>query len=170
MTTAKRNVFFSFHYEGDNWRAAQIRELCAGFLSANDRETEKPRSEPAVAQWIDGQLKSADCTVVLIGTETSDRRWVNYEITKSWNGGKGLLGIDVHTLSDRHGEQSSAGQNPFDKIAVDGCSLSSIIPVYKPWHMNDSDTRDCISHNIADWIEDAILVRSRYAQNDARAT
>ena len=170
MTIATRRVFFSFHYEGDNWRAAQIRELCYGSLYANDRETEKPDTDSSVAQWIDAQLKSADCTVVLIGSETSDRRWVNYEIAKSWETGKGLLGIDVHALPDKYGEHCTAGQNPFAKIDIDGFSLSSIVPVYTPWHANDSDAREYINRNIADWVENAILIRSQYIQSHVRAT
>jgi len=169
MNTTKRRVFLSFHYERDNWRAAQIRELCAGSLSANDRETENPGSESTIAEWIGAQLKTADCTVVLIGSETSDRGWVNYEIAKSWNDGKGVLGIDVHTLPDEYGQHCLVGQNPFDKIVIDGCRLSSIVPVYKPRQANDGDTYDYINRNIAYWVESAISIRDQYAQNHVRA-
>lgn len=170
MTTKTRRVFFSFHYERDHWRAAQIRQLCVGSLCANDRETENPGSESNVVEWIDAQLKNADCTVVLIGSETADRRWINYEIVKSWSDGKGVLGIDIHSLSDERGQHCLVGQNPFDKIVINGRSLSNIVPVYKPWHANDADARDYINRHIADWVENAILIRDQYTQSHVRAT
>lgn len=170
MTTTTRQVFFSFHYERDHWRAAQIRELSAGSVFTNDQETENPGSESTIAEWIGTQLKTADCTVVLIGSETSYRRWVNYEIAKSWNDGKGVLGIDVHALPDEYGRHCLVGHNPFDKMIINGCRLSSIVPVYKPWHANDADASDHINRNIADWVENAILIRDQYMQSDVRAT
>lgn len=57
----KRNVFYSFHYEADNWRAAQIRK--AGILegnqpaSDNDWESIKRGGDTAIKRWITGQMK-----------------------------------------------------------------------------------------------------------------
>jgi hypothetical protein len=170
MTTTKRRVFFSFHYERDNWRAEQIRELCMGSLFPNEKEPEQPGCESTIAEWIGAQLKTADCTVVLIGSETSDRGWVKYEIAKSWNDGKGVLGIDVHALPDEYGQHCFAGQNPFDEIIIDGRQLSSVVPVYKPRRANQADACDYINHNIAGWVENAILIRGQYPQSHVTAS
>ena len=81
----RHRVFFSFHYDRDMWRVAQVRNNCAQSLIANDWESAKLGSSHSIAHWIEAQMGEAACTVVLIGSETSDREWVNYEICKSWN-------------------------------------------------------------------------------------
>ncbi len=167
---SQRQVFFSFHYARDFHRAAQVRALCSGSLVANEWESRRPCHGSAVAQWIGAQLRTADCTVVLIGSETSDRGWINYEIAKSWNDGKGILGIDIHGLPDELGQQCSIGKNPFDNFVVDGCQLSSIVQVYDPWRTDSADACHVIDRNIAEWVEDAILTRDRYDQSYVRAT
>ena len=58
-------------------------------------------------------MKGKSCLVVLIGTSTAGRRWVNHEITKAWNDGKGVLGIYIHNLKNLAGQQSLKGSNPF---------------------------------------------------------
>ena len=95
-----RKVFFSFHYKPDNWRASQVRN--AGMVegnasvSDNDWETITSGGDAAIQRWIDGQLYGKSCAVVLIGTATAGRKWINYEIEAAWNSGKGLVGIHIH--------------------------------------------------------------------------
>src|SRR5947209_3168863 len=99
-----RKVFFSFHYKPDNWRASQVRNmgLVEGNVpvSDNDWETVTRGGDNAIKKWIDDQLKGRSCAVVLVGANTAGRKWINYEITESWNSGKGLLGIHIHNLRD----------------------------------------------------------------------
>ncbi len=126
-----RRVFFSFYYKADCTRAAKIRNIgvLEGNEPASDNEWESiwKGGDPAIEAWIDGQMKGRTCTVVLIGSETAGRRWINYEIKKSWRNGKGLLGIYVHNVPDLPNLQTSyKGANPFDKfiLSQDGCTLS----------------------------------------------
>ena len=64
----KRSVFYSFHYEPDNWRTSQIRNI--GFVEgnkvANDNDWEKVKRSgyTAIKNWIDDQLKGRSCTIV----------------------------------------------------------------------------------------------------------
>jgi hypothetical protein len=91
-----RRVFYSFHYKPDNWRASQVRNI--GVIegnkpvSDNDWEKVKKGGDKAIQNWIDDQLKGRSCTIVLIGEKTAGRKWIKYEIEKSWNSGKGVLG------------------------------------------------------------------------------
>jgi MTH538 TIR-like domain (DUF1863) len=85
-----RRTFFSFHFERDNWRAAQVRNSWvtkdredAGFWDAAEWEKVKKKGQEAIERWIDDQLKGTSVTVVLIGTETSNREYVGYEIKQS---------------------------------------------------------------------------------------
>ena len=99
---AKRQIFYSFHYDNDVFRVQQIRNIGAiegnKPVSANEWETIKRGGDAAIKRWIDDNMKYKSCLVVLIGSETANRPWVDYEIRKAWNDGKGVLGIYIHNL------------------------------------------------------------------------
>ena len=86
----KRQVFFSFHYSNDNWRASQVRNMgrVSGESTFSDNEWEevKLKSDAMIESWIDNQMAKRSCVVVLIGENTAGRKWINYEIKKqlSW--------------------------------------------------------------------------------------
>ncbi len=130
----------------------------------NDWEQIKRGGGQAIQNWIDSQLKGRSCTIVLVGTQTAGRKWINYEIEKSWNDGKGVIGIHIHNLLDRHGQQSRMGANPFETFTMkrDDAKLSSIVKCY---NVNSSDSKavyNTIKQNIASWIEEAIRIRNAY--------
>jgi hypothetical protein len=122
------------------------------------------RGRLAIQRWIDDQMYGKSCVVVLIGENTAGRRWINYEIEKGWNDGKGVLGIHIHKLKDRYGDTAGKGDNPFDDICVDSTPLSDIVPTYDPggWLSDSRGVYSEINENLADWIEEAIEIRSRY--------
>ncbi|MBX3155296.1 MAG: TIR domain-containing protein [Deltaproteobacteria bacterium] len=160
-----RRAFFSFHYDADAWRASQVRNIGAidGNKPAtdNDWESVKRGGKPAIQRWIDGQLQGRSCTVVLIGAQTAKRFWVDYEIEKSWNDGKGVLGVYIHRLKDSRGNQSYKGENPFAHFSMkDGSSLAKYVSVYDPPYADSSDTYRYIANNLATWIDTAISARS----------
>ncbi len=163
-----RFVFFSFHYHPDNWRAAQVRN--AGVVdgnapvSDNDWEQITRGGDAAIQRWIDGQLSGKSCAVVLIGSATAGRKWIKYEIEKAWNDGKGLLGVYIHNLKDRTGQQSARGVNPFDDFTMkrDKAKLSSIVKVYDPPSISSTLVYDYIKQNFPNWVEEAIRIRSNY--------
>ena len=70
----KRQVFFSFEYNKDNWRAAQVRNMgkvsSDSTFSDNDWEEVKRKGDDNIKKWINDQLKYRSCTIVLIGEET----------------------------------------------------------------------------------------------------
>jgi hypothetical protein len=96
----KRQVFYSFHYKPDCWRASQVRNIGAieGNKPApdNDWETITRSGDDAIKKWIKDQMKYRTCTVVLVGENTANRKWINYEIVESWNAGMGVVGIYIH--------------------------------------------------------------------------
>lgn len=161
-----RRVFYSFHYESDNWRASQIRNIGAidGNKPAtdNDWETITSGGSKKIQQWIDNQLAGRTCAVVLIGKNTKGRKWIEYEIKKAWNDGKGVVGIHVHGIKDSNGNQSSKGANPFWGMTVAGDNLYGIVPVYDPPFKTSPYVYGHIADNIEDWIEDAIQTRNAY--------
>lgn len=117
---AKRQVFFSFHYSRDAWRASMVRNMGkvdeSSTFSDNDWEEVRYKSDTRIKEWIDNQLAMRSCLVVLVGKETSERKWVKYEIEKAMELHKGIVGIRINKLKDSSGEQDSEGSNPFYNI------------------------------------------------------
>lgn len=158
-----RKVFYSFHFDKDSQRAAQVRNSHAiadvdeyGVIDSVDWEQIKRAGPESIKKWINEQLKYTSVTVVLIGAETSERQWVQYEIERSWERGNGLVGVTIHNVKNLAGETTVAGKNPFEQmILVDGTPLSSICKVY-----------DWVSHdgikNLGQWADNAFDTRSNY--------
>ncbi|MEZ8273231.1 TIR domain-containing protein [Vibrio splendidus] len=165
-----RSAFYSFHFKPDNWRASQVRQMgvISGNKPANDNdwETIKKSGDSAIQKWIDDQLKGKSVAIVLIGENTADRKWINYEIRKSWNDGKGVLGIYIHNLKDSDQEQSSKGDNPFEKFKVDGKKLSSIVNAHNSIYSVSTNVYNDIEANLEDWIEKAIEIRKGKSKID----
>lgn len=92
---AKRQVFFSFHYEEDVWRVAQVRNIGTvegqPLFSDNGWEKVRKSSDEAIKRWINKEMEMRSCVIVLIGEHTASRKWVKYEIEQAWKKGKGLV-------------------------------------------------------------------------------
>lgn len=160
-----RKVFYSFHYIPDNWRAAQVRNMGVVEgnhpVSDNDWESVKRGGENAIKSWIDAQMKGRSCAVVLIGSGTAGRKWINYEIEKAWNDGKGIVGIYIHNLKDRQQQQSLKGRNPFDKLKFgDDKLLSAVVQTYDPPSSDSQKVYGYINQNLEALVEKAIKIRS----------
>ena len=169
-TAMARRVFYSFHYKPDNWRAGQVRKIGAieGNEPAkdNDWEAVKRGGCPAIKRWIAGQMKGRTCTVVLVGTNTANRKWINYEIKKSWRDGKGLVGIRIHGLENSDGDTSSKGTNPFARFSYEDKKLSSIVKCYDPVGQNSKERYRWIAKHLAKIVEEAIHIRNAHRRSD----
>ena len=115
-----RRAFFSFHYKPDASRAGQVRNM--GMVdgntpvSDNDWEQVTRKGDTAIKRWIADQMHGRSCTVVLVGSKTAGRKWINHEIIKSWDDGMGVVGIRVHGLKNLDGQTTTKGSNPFANI------------------------------------------------------
>lgn len=162
-----RRVFYSFHYKPDNWRAATVRNIGVvegnSPASDNDWETIKRGGDAAIKRWIADQMDRRTCTVVLVGSNTANRKWINYEIIKSWDDGMGVVGIYIHGLKNADGRISNKGKNPFDFITHGKTNkkLSSIVKCYNPVGTNSQARYDWIKNNLEDAIEEAIEIRKK---------
>ncbi|MGE4454769.1 MAG: TIR domain-containing protein [Sphaerochaeta sp.] len=162
---AKRNCFYSFHYLPDNWRAATVRNIGAieGNKPASDNnwETVTKGGDDAIKKWIANEMSGKSCIVVLVGSNTAGRKWINHEIIKGWDDGKGVVGIYVNGLKDSDGNVSIKGNNPFDSIGYGntGKKLSSIVKCYNPAGSNSQERYDWISKHLANAVEEAITIR-----------
>ena len=151
-----RRVFFSFHYENDIWRAQTVKNSWvtakdreeAGFWNASLEEEAKTKGDAAVKKMIDDALKGASVTAVLIGSETANRKYVLYEIEKSYSEGMGLVGIRIHQVRNSKGETTTAGSNPLDVVSVGGKKMSSVFKTYD-WVSDDGRAK------LGEWVEAA---------------
>lgn len=158
-----RKVFFSFHYERDAWRAAQVRnsnitQSIKGYVDKAEWEEIKRKGDKAIKDWIDVQMKGTSVTIILIGNETADRKWVKYEIEKSIEKGNGLLGVYIHRLRNKDGEKDEKGQNPLDNvyITVNGKvkRASNYFETFF-WDLNEG------YKNFSSWIENAATLAGK---------
>jgi len=162
----KRQVFYSFHYKPDCWRVANIRNIGAIERNKpapdNDWETIIKGGDEAIKKWIKNQMQYRSCTIVLVGNKTADRKWINYEIVKSWDAGMGVVGIYIHGLKNSQELISKKGNNPFDYITHGGTKgkLSTIVKCYNPAGANSKERYGWISRNIANAVEEAIKIRN----------
>lgn len=161
-----RKAFYSFHYKPDNWRASQVRNMGIvegnNPVSDNDWETVTKGGDAAIEKWIADQLDGRSCTIVLVGENTAGRKWITYEIKESWNEKKGVVGVRIHRLKNKDGDQSLAGGNPFGYVTLkkDNKPLSSIVKLYDPPYSGSTDVYDYIKKNISAWVEEAIEIRN----------
>src|SRR6266404_6078778 len=139
-----RKVFFSFHYERDIWRTNVVRNsgvvegsAAAGFYDASLWEETKKKGDAEVKKLIDKGLIGTSVTVVLIGAETAQRKFVIYEIEQSIARGNGLLGIYISGIKDSKANTDMQGSAP-----------SKLIEAGAPCHYWDKD-------KFGDWVEAA---------------
>lgn len=165
---AKRQVFFSFEYNKDAWRASQVRNMGkvdnSSTFSDNDWEEVKEKTDAKIREWIDNQMAKRSCLVVLIGATTSGRKWINYEIEKAYELNKGIVGIYIHRLKDKNGNQTTKGSNPFYNILIGKNKerLSKYVECYESFHLTSTYVYDDIKNNIEQLIEDAISNAGTY--------
>lgn len=162
-----RSIFFSFHYQRDIWRVNVVRNHFvprggynpAGYWDHSLWEETKREGDLALKRLINKGLQGTSVTVVLIGAETAQRRWVNYEIEKSLERGNGLLGIYIHNIASINGQIDIKGSNPFDNFTIEKSSnfsyipntrapLSTIYPTYD-WVFNNG------YNNFSVWVENS---------------
>lgn len=108
-------------------------------------------------------MKYRSCTVVLVGSNTANRRWINYEIIKSWDDNMGVVGIHIHGLKNKEEAIAQKGDNPFDFIGYGntGKKLSSIVQCYDPQGSNSKERYAWISKHLSNAVEEAIKIRGQ---------
>jgi hypothetical protein len=159
-----RRVFFSFHYERDISRANVVRNSwitqereSAGFFDAGLWEEAKRKGDAAIKKMIDDALVGSSVTAVLVGAETANRDYVNYEITQSY-GSKGMLGVYINNIKNLAGQTDGQGKNPFDGLQIDRNGqkvlLSSLYKTYS-WNADDG------YKNFGTWVEEAAKAAGR---------
>lgn len=154
-----RRVFFSFHYENDVWRANTVRNSwvtqgkeVAGFVDKAEFEEVKRKGDSAVRNWIDNQLLGTSVTVVLVGSETLNRPYVQYEIEQSIKRGNAIIGVAIGGIKNQY-QLTSASQSKYTK--VNNIWFDEVIEGYYDYVLGDG------YHNIGSWIESAARAKGK---------
>jgi len=125
-----RRTFFSFHYKPDVHRAWNVRNSwvtkvaqdgrkSAGFFDSSVFEAAQRTDDDSLKRLLRDGLKNTSVTCVLVGAQTTLRRWVRYEILRSFVCGNGLFAVHIHTMKNLQGQTSTKGGNPFDDLAFE---------------------------------------------------
>ena len=162
-----RQVFFSFHYMRDVWRASMVRNMGkvdkSSTFSDNDWEEVRYKTDAKIKEWIDEQMAMRSCLVVLVGAETSERKWVKYEIEQAMKLHKGIVGIRIHKLENKDGKQDVEGSYPFYAVITPlGHRLSNYVKIFDSTYHTSKYVYDDINKNIEHLIEEAIANRWSY--------
>lgn len=107
---ASRKVFFSFHYD-DIMNANIVRNSGqfkptseTGFYDKSLWEDAETKGKAAIQKLIDNGLYNTSVTCFLLGEETYKRPWCIYELEKSLEDKKGILGILLPN-QEKHGNK-----------------------------------------------------------------
>lgn len=143
-----RRVYFAFHYQNDisrvnvvrnSWLTHKDRES-AGFFDASLWEKAKRSGDAGIKRMIQNGLDGTSVTAFLLGSETSGRPWVRYELEESHKRGNGLLAIRIHGIRNFAKQISWPGPNIFDTF----------------WTTNALGQREYLSRScrLYDWVSD----------------
>jgi len=163
-----RRVFHSFHYDRDSWRVQQVKQMGVlegqPLLSSNEWEKIKRGGDASIKKWIEDQMSGKSCVVVLIGSKTAGRKWVEYEFKKAWGDKKGVVGVYIHNLKDKQGYQDAKGSSPFGGFTL--CEgkkdFAKVVKAYEPPYSTSTSVYDYIKGNLEDWVEEAIGIRNDF--------
>lgn len=121
----KRYVFFSFCYDDvKNFRVNVVRNSWVltndekTFIDGSIWEKAKTKGEKEIKRVINIGLRNTSATVVLIGAETYSRRWVKYEVVRSFEKGNALIAVHINRIRNKNGNIESRGINPFDRLGI----------------------------------------------------
>lgn len=134
-----KKVFFSFHYQDViDFRANVVRNHGsfmltkddAGFYDSSMWEEAKKESDLALKRLINGALKNTSNTCILVGTETFNRRWVDYEIFKSLEKGNYIFAIHINSIKGKDEKTKKLGNNPLDYLGYATDSTGKKLSLY----------------------------------------
>lgn len=147
------HVHLSYDFAADAARAELIRQMG---VVATDAPLERAQwhamvnSASAFESWADGAIGDKDALVVLVGTRTSTRPRIHYEIARALDLGKPVLGVRVDRLMVPGGGACARGLDPFAALVWPTRLHAPSRP-----RLHDTDPNDayaCIRHRLVSWI------------------
>lgn len=124
----KRRVFFSFHFD-DVMRVNNVRQAwkidhpdapnMRSFYDSSLWERRQIEGDESVKRLIREGVQYTSAVCVLVGSQTWNRRWVRYEMTRAVIDERGLLAVHLNNIRHHLTRQfHPLGQNPLAYMAV----------------------------------------------------
>lgn len=94
----KRKVFISYHHKNDQWYYNTLSAaMNSGFTAVQDnsldRDIDSDNVDYVIQRIRDNYITGTSCTIVLCGSETGYRKYVDWEIKATLDKNHGLIGI-----------------------------------------------------------------------------
>jgi hypothetical protein len=90
----------------------------AGFFDASIWGNAKLSGDTGIKRVINAGLENTTVTSVLIGSATYARRWVRYEIMKSFRRGNAIFAVQINSIKGRDQFTKAKGLNPLQYLGV----------------------------------------------------
>lgn len=164
-----RVVFFSFDYD-DVFRVNLVRnsgtfvgERRSGFRDKAEYEQVKLAGDAAIRRWITRQMQGCSVTCVLVGQNTNNSKWVNFEIAHAISQGMGLLAIRIHHLNAPRSPGLMGAlltpPNPLDTHTVPGRTILAgnrrASDIYETHTWAAGGLLSTAQNRLGDWVEEA---------------
>lgn len=144
MPLKRHNIFISHHSADDpQVQALKNRLVSQGYnvynysIDSKKYQDRRP-SDAAITRLLRMQIRRSQTVVVLLGPDTANRKWVNYEIRQAHRQRKRIIGVYRHGLKDkvelpsplRKYGSGNFGWNSVERIgkAISGESLPNETP------------------------------------------
>ena len=103
----KRRVFISYHHDGDQYFYDRfVEEFSENYDIFTDRSLATAVNSNDTAYVMrrirETCITGSSCTIVLIGDQTHQRKYVDWEIKATLDDSKGLIGVLLPTLPEPH--------------------------------------------------------------------
>lgn len=139
--------FFSFHFSHDFDRINKVLDIWSGyenmsatpFISTPQLMEMMEKGLAGIFDWVNEELAKADVVIVLIGSQTAKRYFIQYEIQQAILQKKPIYGINIHQIPNKLGEVEQEGN----------CPLPPLCACYD-WVADNG------AQNILDWTKTAI--------------
>ncbi|MFN8636925.1 MAG: TIR domain-containing protein [Chloroflexota bacterium] len=122
-----KRVFFTFHYQDfvdartdvirQHWQTT-AGQPAAGFFDLSVWQHAKIAGDEGTRRLINSALERTSATCVLIGSETYARKWVRYEVMRSFRRGNHLLAVHVNHIRGKDDLVKPNGPNPLAHLGI----------------------------------------------------
>ena len=160
-----RKVYFSFHYaDVSNFRVNVVRKSNTfkksgiSFTDSSIWEESQRNDIRGIKQMINSELLQTSVTCVLIGIKTYERKFVRYELAKSFEMRKGLLAVGINWIRDKNKQVDILpGKNPLNylgfKISMDRKWIFLFELIEEKWQPYKDLPRINYSHKYLDKLQ-----------------
>lgn len=100
----KRKVFVSYHHRGDQWYYDEFSRIFheqweAVYDNSLERQINSDNTSYVIQRIRENHITGTSCTIVLIGAETHQRKYVDWEIKATLDKKHGLMGVVLPSYS-----------------------------------------------------------------------